>query len=1024
MPSNVPTVSSSNKDAQNSQTYHIQSDEKKKNDEITFTRGFQDSSQSQLTPSKPSYSPSPDKSGAESLISTPSPHREDSPKISSNFNEFSEFVLATSSDHLENLLTLFAEFMEKKITPLNNKISTQESFIQELKEENAKTIHGKQIIENELGETKKTVKKLEQENYNLKLRIHQEFVMRQKLSASNAGNTNESSNTHQSNVNNTTQINTHSNQLGSQHNIQHNNQHNNQQSYQHSSSHSNVQSSQQSGHSNVSHSSGNSSNVPSSSSSNLTNTSINPSTPVHNSNTISNTVLRQNQPPPSYKLSPSAHPSMHPTPISHPSSGGLIVNPPYILSSGMNPNVNSHISSTANVNMHHNPGAPMNSPPSTNMMGNVIVMRPIPGSEYYSSKDHSYILSSAQVLNFDQIPNYPKSSHSRSNSIESSSALAMRPPSPSPPRGRQSSTHTNQNSNNIPQVSTTQYHQSDHGRPNQYSNPSTHIRTSSYHSTSSHSEANSVYSNQSQRNPQSTAQQVHPTTQESEIPSSVSNVPNISSGRPSTVTSTSLIQSTTITSQPNINNNYTSQSSNSNNTNIPINITNQGANRSTSQYSNPSISSEEITQAKDKTSQRSTTQYTSTHETPQKSPRRSPSRSPSGQDDSEQYIQIGTSPENHSPHHRQRPQTATSYVNSPFAQADMERYSKIEVGSIEYQKLNEYEQKIVQKHSENKPEEVLEVLFSRKFQHPDERFLPTPSAQVINSPSRERDESIVPVKAKTRPSTPNRLRTSSSVGSNITKQSNRRTNQNRTSPLRSSSSRRASFGGQNPPIRIKESGSTFTETPSQSRRHSISTGKQREFSPTSTSSSASFGSVPFTEPLSPHSVKSSISKSFPLSPYFFVPSNTHLDLDLGNSNRCLRHKRGNMWRSSMGNISFQNEGIHQFSIFIEETSGGHPIRIGIADSEFILSSACGESPLSYAIDTSTGNVFHSRNEKVYYTGRIPKNSTITVIIDLDNYQLRYQLNNESLGVAWNLKKNVEYFPCVSLLQKDSCVRFV
>jgi len=119
-----------------------------------------------------------------------------------------------------------------------------------------------------------------------------------------------------------------------------------------------------------------------------------------------------------------------------------------------------------------------------------------------------------------------------------------------------------------------------------------------------------------------------------------------------------------------------------------------------------------------------------------------------------------------------------------------------------------------------------------------------------------------------------------------------------------------------------------------------------------------------------------------------------------------------------------SSGIHEFSVLIEENTGGHQMRIGIADYDFDLSLACGDSSLSYAIDLKSGSVFNNRNEKQYYSGKIRKNSRLTAIVDLNNHQLSFRLNGEHLGFACSLKKKAKFYPCVSLLYKGSCVSFV
>uniref|UniRef100_A0A7S1PJR0 B30.2/SPRY domain-containing protein n=1 Tax=Percolomonas cosmopolitus TaxID=63605 RepID=A0A7S1PJR0_9EUKA len=410
--------------------------------------------------------------------------------------------------------------------------------------------------------------------------------------------------------------------------------------------------------------------------------------------------------------------------------------------------------------------------------------------------------------------------------------------------------------------------------------------------------------------------------------------------------------------------------------------------------------------------------------------------------------------------HRQRPQTA-SVTLSPSSRADLQKYSHIEIGSSEFLGLNEYEQKLVLKHREahvrgvdESTEQVIEEVFSRKVQHPDQKFLPTPPLQSANSsPSIQASTSAtntsVVSRQKRRSSTPNRLRTSNNSSVNrrgsLSSQSNHSI---RSSPARrdpsasaanSSTNRRASFGGLNSSLRFnREQAASISHTPStpksHQRRHSISSSKSasRVRSPTSTESSGSSSSLTnssfHTNTLGGASsntadVSSSMSSSAKMSPFYFNPSCTHLDLDLTNANHTICHKKNNIWRSSLANICMSS-GIHEFSVLIEENTGGHQMRIGIADYDFDLSLACGDSSLSYAIDLKSGSVFNNRNEKQYYSGKIRKNSRLTAIVDLNNHQLSFRLNGEHLGFACSLKKKAKFYPCVSLLYKGSCVSFV
>ena len=129
------------------------------------------------------------------------------------------------------------------------------------------------------------------------------------------------------------------------------------------------------------------------------------------------------------------------------------------------------------------------------------------------------------------------------------------------------------------------------------------------------------------------------------------------------------------------------------------------------------------------------------------------------------------------------------------------------------------------------------------------------------------------------------------------------------------------------------------------------------------------------------------------------------------------------------------EGIHEFKFKIinyDYDYGGlyYDIGFGIIPSEYfkeetsyITDSCFGDRVGGYVYFGSTGKSEHNRTESDYGT-KCKLDDIVTMIVDLENYQIKYKVNDFDYGVAFSDVEHAKYRIAVYLYEKGSEVEII
>lgn len=140
-------------------------------------------------------------------------------------------------------------------------------------------------------------------------------------------------------------------------------------------------------------------------------------------------------------------------------------------------------------------------------------------------------------------------------------------------------------------------------------------------------------------------------------------------------------------------------------------------------------------------------------------------------------------------------------------------------------------------------------------------------------------------------------------------------------------------------------------------------------------------------------------------------SKTHKKLVILNNNRTVRCMEGGESVSTLGNAIFE-EGIHEWSIHVDNISIDGTILIGLADPEHDLERKCGFASHSYAFSVTDKNIFHMGIPKQI---TFPQDTVVSVgiVLNLSNLTLSIQINEEESIVAYE-SVAPPLVPCVTM----------